>query len=896
LESLLAIGALIVIGFPIAVIYLLFSNAGLRRRVAALEEHKAHVARPASSDVSAPEAIQSPQPAVTPAPAAAIIKHPETERALPPKAIIQPAGPPRAVVMTTEKFQLLLSWVLENWFYVIAAVSLALAGIFLVIYGMEQGLLPPSVRIIAALLFGGILIGVGEFIRRRFGDGEESSTAYLPSTFSGAGIVTLFGAILAARLLYGFTSAEIALTGMAAVGTVAMVLGWFYGPFLAAIGIIGAMVAPFIVGGSSEDVTLLIPYFAIVVIVGLAIDTLRRWAWISVLSLVGGFVAGVMLMTGPGGIIDIYLIMYFVVLVLVAIAIPIRKLVPDHGGTLISMAMFARGKDTPWPEFPTRLAAGAVIAASGLITVIAIDTSRFDLFYTSVFALSGLVLALLIWARNAGALVDLTVFPAAALCLVVAGGRPLWNSLQEAALAPEGDLPWMASQIVAIGLILSIAAAWRSLQSLHARLFVALGAALLAPVLAITLEVFLQPATLIGPYNWALHGMVIAAVMVVMAERFARVDGPDRRNRMSFAVLSALACVSFSMVILFTTSALTAAISITVVAAARLDLRFNLPLMGIYILVGITTIGYRLVVDPGLPWARMAPLPEFLISHGGAVVAFTLAYLLVKAAKRARSQVLLESALLSSSGIFLGMLILRWIENMGGVDAAFSHWNAGVSGTIWLALGIAQLHRLQLGGSLKWVRLAFALGFLAIAAIHFWLGVTLFSPLSNFSVSQIVGPPLLNTLIPAYLLPALVMTTGALKLPSLAQYARYAFFAGGAGLAILWLGLTIRHSWRGATGMELPGIDQPELYSYTVVLLIAGAGTFYQSLARQDGLLRKVGLVIIGLAVAKMFFIDIRGLGGLIRVFAFLFLGLSLAGLALLNRWAAGRSNKPSDT
>ena len=51
-------------------------------------------------------------------------------------------------------------------------------------------------------------------------------------------------------------------------------------------------------------------------------------------------------------------------------------------------------------------------------------------------------------------------------------------------------------------------------------------------------------------------------------------------------------------------------------------------------------------------------------------------------------------------------------------------------------------------------------------------------------------------------------------------------------------------------------------------------------------MMRKVGLFVIGAAVAKVFFIDVSGLEGLRRVFSLLVLGLSLAGLAWLNRWA----------
>ncbi|MDQ7072084.1 MAG: DUF2339 domain-containing protein [Rhodobacterales bacterium] len=86
----------------------------------------------------------------------------------------------------------LWGWLKENWFYAVSALSLALAGVFLVQYGNEQGLLPPLARVWAALLFGIVLIGAGEYVRRRFGDETNVATAYLPSTFSGAGVVTLF--------------------------------------------------------------------------------------------------------------------------------------------------------------------------------------------------------------------------------------------------------------------------------------------------------------------------------------------------------------------------------------------------------------------------------------------------------------------------------------------------------------------------------------------------------------------------------------------------------------------------------------------------------------------------------------------------------------------------------
>lgn len=883
MDDIILLAVLLIAAFPIAVIYLLISNSGLKRRVAALEAGVTRVVTEPKvepiDDQSAeePDMVWPKAIARDDAPVAAESK---------------PTGPPKAVVLTGEKLRALASWITQNWFYAVSAVSLALAGIFLVIYGMEQGLLPPSLRILASLAFGGALVGAGEYIRRRHGDGEGSSTAYLPSTFSGAGIVTLFGAVLAARLLYGFIGPEVALIGMALVGALAMILGWYNGPLLAAVGVIGAMVAPFIIGGSSDTPSTLLLYFGIVTVVGLAIDTLRRWAWVSVISLVSGYAAGTLLTAGAGSMVSLNFTIYCAVLAIAAIAIPVQKTTPNHTGTPLSVSIFARAKGEPWPEFPTRLAGGAVLAASILITLVAFETGRIDLFWTAIAVLSGLILALMIWARNAPALVDLAVLPAVGLVVMVASGGRIWETFRIAAAKPEADMPMMASTIVAIGLFLSIMTAWRSLRGGSAQLFVALGAAVLAPAMAIVMEIFWQPAEIIGTYVWALHAMVIGGVMVVTAERFARIDGPTHRDRVSFAILSALACIAFALIILFSSAALTSAIAITIVAAAWLDRQFNLPLMGLYILAGITFVGYRLVIDPGVDWAADAPLPEMLLSHAGAVLAFGLSYLLVKSVSRPKSEVLLESAIFSSTGILLSILLLRTIENWSGGMHTTSHWSVGMAATIWIALGMAQLHRVKIGGALAKVRIGLGAIFLALGASQILIAAVFLNPLFHSYTSLILGPRVFTTLIPAYLLPAAVLALGAWWLRSMPKAVRLGFVTVSLALAGLWLTLTIRHFWRGALGMELPGVDQPELYSYTVALLIIGAGLFYQSLARPNALLRKAGLLFIGLVVAKVFFVDIRGLGGLIRVFSLLFLGLSLAGLAWLNRWAAARSEQ----
>ncbi|AVW92950.1 DUF2339 domain-containing protein [Celeribacter baekdonensis] len=902
LEALFVILAVLVAATPIAVIYLLISNANLKERLATLEkrvltgEQTTPVQATAAPRDLAYTASNIPQVAQKPGehkPESAALDMPSHAAATTAQGPAEPTpeAPSQAVVFNADNVQALVTWVTKNWFYVASALSLALAGIFLVIYSVEQGLLPPAVRITAAFVFGGALVAAGEYIRRRHGDDESSSTAYLPSTFSGAGIVTLFACVLAARLLYNFIGPEMALIGMAIVGALALILGWFYGPFLAAVGVIGAMIAPFIIGGASDTPSFLLLYFFIITAVGLSIDTLRRWAWVSVISLVAGFGAGTMLMLAAGWPAPLYFTMYSTVLALIAIAIPVRKWMPDHAGTLLSLTVFSKDADIAWPEFPVRLAGGSVLAASGLILFTTFETTHADLFWTAVAMLSLLTLAILVWARKATALVDLAILPAGALVAIVASGAPLWQVSQDLGSdfqAPQMSL--MASIIVAIGLLLSIAGAWRSLQNGPAQMFVALGAATLAPALAIAMEVFWHPADNLGSYAWALHAMIIGAVMVGMAERFAHADVPAHRERMSFAILSALACIAFAMIIMFSSSALTTAIALTIVAAAWLDRKFNLPLMSLYMLAGVVFVGYRLVVDPGKDWAIEAPLADMLLSHGGAVVAFAVSYVLVKAAQRQNAMILLESAVFSSLGILVSILLYRAIVSLSGVNDVDSHWAFGIGATIWIVLGMAQLHRVQIGGAFAMVRLGLGSLFVLLGGFLVLLAITVSNPLFGSYSNLILGPKIFNTLIPAYLLPALALGAGAWRLRAISKPQKMAFLGAALALTGLWLVLTIRHFWRGATGMEWPGMDQPELYSYTVALLVIGAGVFYQSLARPNAMLRKIGLVFIGLAVAKVFFLDISGLGGLIRIFSLLFLGLALAGLAWLNRWAAART------
>ena len=292
MDGLLVFAALVILAIPLSIVALFIGQSGLRTRLNAAEEKisalqnalrnagKVEQTLPEESKepVAKSETVEVAEEPVA-LPAAKAPPVPQT----PPAAVAQRASapvvqsaprPPSPIAKALADFG---PWLQENWFYAVSAASLALAGIFLVQYGMENGLLPPRARVAAALAFGAALIGVGEFIRRRFGDGVQSVTAYLPSVFSGAGIVTLFGGILSARMLYDLIGGGAAMGGMVIVALIAVVLGWMHGPLLVAVGVIGAYAAPMVLESSNTDASPLFGFFAIVAVLGLGVDTVRRW-------------------------------------------------------------------------------------------------------------------------------------------------------------------------------------------------------------------------------------------------------------------------------------------------------------------------------------------------------------------------------------------------------------------------------------------------------------------------------------------------------------------------------------------------------------------------------------------------------------------------------------------
>ena len=142
-----------------------------------------------------------------------------------------------------------------QWAVWVGGLALALGGIFLVHYSIEQGLLGPGVRVTLGALLAAALVGAGEWARRseRLAGISGLPTAHIPSILTAAGTTVAYADVYAAHALYGFLAPGTAfiLLGLVALATLAAAL--LHGPALAGLGLVGAYVAPILVALQRPD-------------------------------------------------------------------------------------------------------------------------------------------------------------------------------------------------------------------------------------------------------------------------------------------------------------------------------------------------------------------------------------------------------------------------------------------------------------------------------------------------------------------------------------------------------------------------------------------------------------------------------------------------------------------
>ncbi|MDE2405561.1 MAG: DUF2339 domain-containing protein [Sphingomonadales bacterium] len=425
---------------------------------------------PASTPPPAVVALAPPPPPPPPAPTPPPPCPPETLRTGAGRA-----APPASL---SGRFEDLFGRRLPIW---AGGVTLAIAGVLIVKYAIDIGLFghifTPAVQIVGGLLFGLGLVAAAEWAHAHAARIDDPRVA---QALSGAGIATLYAALLVGVDVYRLIAPGTAFLGLAAVTAGAIALSLRHGAPSAVLGLAGGLAAPMLVNGATAAVPLLAAYLALTIGALGTVARRQRWPWLGQVAILGGIGWGAALVfagTASGWADSLSLAGLVMV---VTLAAPLLAFTGDQRqyrigaaaiGALQLAAMLALGGFSllHWGLF------GLIVLAT---QVLVWRDARLGLVSAITAALS--VLLLLVWPAPAAG----QVLPVA-LALAAIHGLPLLAKLWREPAAP-GRAQLLAA-IAASAPLLALRHAGLPLDGRHAPAALAAGGGALALALAAAL-------------------------------------------------------------------------------------------------------------------------------------------------------------------------------------------------------------------------------------------------------------------------------------------------------------------------------------------------------------------------------------------------------------------------
>jgi uncharacterized membrane protein len=214
-----------------------------------------------------------PPPAAAPAPAPAPKARPAPWPAASPPGV--PARPPAAPREPLDLEQLFGGRVLA-W---LGGVAVVLAAVFFLVMAVHNGWIDEPTRVVLAFLGATALVVAGVWLYERKGKTQAALAAV------AAGLAALYASATTATVVYGLVSPPVGLVvaGLVGLAATAIAVRWD-SRVVAGIGIVGALLAPALVGAGTGSASLAFMTIALVSAVGVLIW--RRWSWLAIVAYV----------------------------------------------------------------------------------------------------------------------------------------------------------------------------------------------------------------------------------------------------------------------------------------------------------------------------------------------------------------------------------------------------------------------------------------------------------------------------------------------------------------------------------------------------------------------------------------------------------------------------------
>ncbi|WP_234051642.1 MULTISPECIES: DUF2339 domain-containing protein [unclassified Xanthobacter] len=859
----------VLLAFPVMALVGLILSLKQRTRLRMLEARVAQL--------EAAMATQTVAEPVFPEPArAAPVRQPSPPA---PEQVTRAARPPRArlgsqwnLSRLRENFSGIEEKIGARWAVWVGGLALALGGVFLVRFAVEQNLIGPAGRIGLGLALALALLAAGEALRRL--DLRQSPAAtppqgwpQVPGLLTAIGTMTAFGSLYAAHELYHLISppVAVALLGLTGAGTVLAAL--LHGPALAALGFAGAAVTPFLVGSDEPNAWGVALLIIMVGAAALVVARIRLWRWFAALAVAG---------MGAWGF------------TLLLFAVP--QAVPAAGALALALLALTAGLLTPdhllGPPGGERPDPVATLGAALALAVAAFaaqqgETAALPLLVFIIAALGALALA---WRAPAATFAALTAALTAPVILAAWAFPPL----PATSIAPAGPLagavPEPAPLALAsfalygflMGLLLAgigVAGAWRARRDLFGLGWAAAGTA--GPLLLL-IAAYGRLTELDRSLPFAVLALALAALFTAASEGLSRL-----RQWPAAAAFATGGVVSLALALAFALEKgwLTVGLALAALGGAWASTQRPLPgLRQLSAGLGLVVLA-RVGWDPTIAGTDLGTLPILnwlLWGYGVPALAFAGAARLLARGGDDWSRRVLESLALVFA-ILLAALEVRHLAHGGDVFAAGTRlFETGLLAALYGAYAVG-LSRLATVTGRAFYRL-FADLVAALAAVCALAALTADNP---FMTGQSVGGVVFNDLLVAYALPAGLALLYAAGLPPERRRLRLGASALAVVLALAYATFQVSRLFQGPV-LSADRIGAMEWYAYSATWLAFGIVLLGLGLWQGSRSLRLASAAVTIATVLKVFISDMADLEGMLRAVSFIGLGVVLVAMGWL--------------
>ena len=762
-----------------------------------------------------------------------------------PSAIPQPATTRTRDISFEERFG-------TRWVVWVGGIALALGGIFLVRYAIEQDLIGPRVRIMLGALFALALVIAGEWQRRseRALALPSLPTADIPAILTAAGTTVAYATVYAAYALYGFLPPPIAFVLLGAVALLCLAAALLHGPALAGLGIVGAYLAPMLVASTEPDYWALYIYITIVNAAAFAMARYRLWRWLALTALVLG-AAWVLpgIDAGPGTVTALGAHVFH------AIA----------GFALLAIFLVCGLFYGP-PAAPDRIdyVSSFALCVYLLVATILVLASGHDTAALGAFVILTIATVAIAWSTEAAtAAVPVTaLFAAAVMAHWAAHIRP------DMLLAPSGPTAPAIPEPGGFdyGLHFVLAALWaalfggsgflaqgRSSRPLIPMLWAAAGAAL---PLALLIALYYRIAALDRSLPFAGLALLLAALYGVATEALVRREQrPGVMEASAMFATATLAALALAFTFALERGWLTIALALTVPGIAWVARERPLAWLRWLAAIMVGVVALRVFHDPRIAGDEVGTMPIFnwlLYGYGIPAASFWLGGFLLRQRADDEPARIVDAGAIVFTVLLVVMEIRHYVTGgniyapMRGPTEIMLYVNVALAMTIALEYIRART------GSVVHNAAALLMAALTYAAV---IADLIVGSSLQFNAAPLPGGPFINELMLGFGLPAVL----AVVLALIARTTRPISYRTAAAiaavlLALYYLTLETRRLFHGQI-LVGPATDA-EQYAYSTVWLAYGIALLAVGFVLRSQPARLLALGVIILTIAKVFLYD----------------------------------------